>query len=143
MELLGCMTEAKTQKVLEKLTEHDDYDETQDNKPLYYLLRMQSAWITNVLHIAKPLDDKSFLVAFTDPLLKFPIQRQGPFQTEAPTEANGEVADMMLLTNNPITVMVVAYTNGSIHHYILGSVIEPQWVVRGRKSQDNWRTKVS
>lgn len=142
MELLGCMIEAKTQKLLEKLTEQDD-DENEDNRLLYYLLRMQSAWITNVLQIAKPLDENFLLVSFTGPLFKFSIQRQGPFRTEAPTESDGQVADMMLMPNDPVMIMVVAYTNGNIHHYILGSVIEPQWLVRGRRSQENWRNQAS
>ncbi|KAI8142425.1 hypothetical protein BJV82DRAFT_539839 [Fennellomyces sp. T-0311] len=141
LESLACVVEAKTSRVLEqyKLDQSDG-----ESKALYYLFRLQSQWISDLIASAKTADGDKITVRTTDSCIPFPIQRQGPFRVEGqPTKAGGqnEVSDMLFIRTEAANAIILAFTDGIIETHLLGSAVDPQWLMPNN-SNTEWETEL-
>lgn len=86
------------------------------------------SWINTLFQSAKKttLDGGSLLVRSDKNHSIYPVQRQGPFVTNE-GEKSGEATDMLYINADPVHVLVLAFTNGTVKNYIVGSDINAQW----------------
>ncbi|KAI9317468.1 hypothetical protein BX666DRAFT_1937523 [Dichotomocladium elegans] len=133
LETLACMVDAKTNRLLEERKSRDDNLEL---RALYYLLRLQSQWISDLVISSKEdravssIDPTIVTVCSRDSHVPFPVQRQGPFMINGESvEFGSEVGDLVLIKTDTANILVTAYTNGYIQTLLLGSDIDPQWLM--------------
>ncbi|KAI7879763.1 hypothetical protein K492DRAFT_208027 [Lichtheimia hyalospora FSU 10163] len=143
METLACVVEAKTQQLVEEINNDDD----SDAKALYYLLRLQSQWISDVIGSGRK--SKAAMVGGSDIVsicsrdssVPFPVQRQGPFKIQDNNQlvADSQVGDLIFISTQAANILVAAYTNGHVQSYLLGSEIDPQWLMPVQSRESDWK----
>ncbi|KAI9498516.1 hypothetical protein BDB00DRAFT_867663 [Zychaea mexicana] len=129
LETLACVVDAKTTRLLEQKMDNEN---DLESKALYYLLRLQSQWLGDLLESVTPVDGDNVAVKSNDACIPFPIQRQGPFRVEGKSQLNSnsnEVSDILFIKAEPANIIAMAYTNGKIKNHILESEIDPQWLM--------------
>lgn len=148
METLACVVEAKTQQLVKEINDNDDDDS--DAKALYYLLRLQSQWISDVIASGRKQrtavvgDSDIVSICSRDSSVPFPVQRQGPFKIEDDNQLKpgSEVGDLIFISTEAANILVAAYTNGDIQSYLLGSEIDPQWLMPIQARESDWKYEV-
>jgi hypothetical protein len=75
---------------------------------------------------------------------EYPVQRQGPFViNRTQILDNGiEAVDILYLNVEPIGVIALALNDGTVHNYILGSEIDPQWQMPVHHPTHKWQKDV-
>ena len=117
-------------------------DADSESKALYYLLRLQSQWIGDLMESTKPLDGNTVVVNSKDHCIPFDIQRQGPFRIEGQKDntSDGEVSDILFLKTEPANVIALAFSNGIITTYLLGTEVDAQWLMpRDSMDKADWK----
>lgn len=71
----------------------------------------------------------------------YPVQRQGPFVVSE-TSADGEVSDILYINYEPVHLLVVAATNGTVKNYMLCSDIDARWQIAPQSEESDNATKV-
>ncbi|KAG2224544.1 hypothetical protein INT45_004389 [Circinella minor] len=138
LESLACVIDAKTNRLLDqKLNDADS-----ESKALYYLLRLQSQWIGDLMESIKPLDGNTVVVNSKDHCIPFDIQRQGPFKVEGKKDNTscGEVSDILFLKTESANVIALAFSNGIIKTHLLGAQVDAQWLMPNDiKDKEDWK----
>lgn len=140
------VVDAKTQGLIGKMEEnHEETDEA-----YYFLLRLQSQWLSEVLEAAqdhreknpKTLDTEMATIHIRGGLIPFPVQRQGPFRCEESVafDPDHQVADILFLRSHPLKAIILAFTDGSVRNYILETDVDPQWKMP--RDATHWQRQV-
>lgn len=143
LETLACVIEAKTQQLVQEIKDDDD----SDAKALYYLLRLQSQWISDVIGSGRKTkaavtgDADLVSICSRDSSVPFPVQRQGPFRIENDNQlkSGSEVGDLIFISTEAANILVAAYTNGQVQSYLVGSDIDPQWLMPIQARESDWK----
>lgn len=146
LETLACVIEAKTQQLVQEIKDDDD----SDAKALYYLLRLQSQWISDVIGSGRKTkaavtgDADLVSICSRDSSVPFPVQRQGPFRIENDNQlkSGSEVGDLIFISTEAANILVAAYTNGQVQSYLVGSDIDPQWLMPIQARESDWKYEV-
>lgn len=148
LQALAFLTEAKTKFLIESC---NDGEADADKRANYYLLCLQSQWLSDLLASAKrhenPLlaaDSETVVIRSNETSIPYKVQRQGPVRIENDLEAlhdDFQVGDLLLTKTDAVSILSVAYTNGFVSNYLLGNDIEPQWVMPIREAKE-WQDEV-
>lgn len=125
------------------------YEQCKSNyKTLSYLFKLHSEWINTLYESAKvghgKLDNDSLTVISNENHVDYPVQRQGPFLINhtQPLENGVQTADLLYLNAEPVSVLALALTNGTVQNYILASEIDAQWQMPVKNAKDGWQKEL-
>ncbi|KAI8384616.1 uncharacterized protein BYT42DRAFT_563086 [Radiomyces spectabilis] len=150
MEGLACVAEAKINKLIqEQATKKEDNSHRQC---LSYLFRLQYQWIQDMLESNKEmrkdnpalLDNEKLSIDAEGSSVPFAPHRQGPFSVdndECLCE-DSHVSDMLFSRVQPVNILSVAYTNGTLKNFILGSEMDAQWRMPIEREEYPWQQQL-
>ncbi|KAI9025024.1 hypothetical protein CLU79DRAFT_745892 [Phycomyces nitens] len=139
METLGCIADAKMKKILAEGGEFQQLDD--DRQSLYYLQQLHYQWLDEMLkstvadrHNHPSLVDSSMInIQSNKCSLPFTVQRQGPFMVGRNSGDvfgdNVQVGDIQFIKSKASDILVMACTDGSVRNFLLGTEIDPQWLM--------------
>ncbi|KAF7720796.1 hypothetical protein EC973_006072 [Apophysomyces ossiformis] len=148
LESLSCIAYAKINYAEEK-AKKDNEDDPVD----IYLYRLQYQWIHDMLESAKKarkehatlIDGESVSVRSNMCSIPHQIQRQGPFKItqdeDQIMEEGAWVSDMVHIRSKPVDILAVAFSNGTVRNYVLGSGIDAQWLMPNDTTQP-WKREL-
>ncbi|CAO3642831.1 unnamed protein product [Mucor hiemalis] len=125
------------------------YEQCKSNyKTLSFLFKLHSEWINVLFESAKvghgKLDNDTLTVVSTDNHVYYPVQRQGPFLINhtQPLDNGVQTSDLLYLNADPVNVLALALTNGTVQNYILASEIDAQWQMPVKNAKDGWQKEL-
>ncbi|KAG1086183.1 hypothetical protein G6F42_021092 [Rhizopus arrhizus] len=141
LDHLACISDAKYQQA--KTASKPDH------KTLSHLFNLHSIWIDDLFQTAKIArrsnESDSLVVVSDEHHSQYPVLRQGPFvitHTE-PLKDGIEATDLLLINADPVYVLALGLTNGSIHNYLLSGEIDAQWRMPVANATHTWQKEAS
>ncbi|KAF1800095.1 hypothetical protein FB192DRAFT_1390036 [Mucor lusitanicus] len=137
LDNLACISDAKYQQAKSA--------SEPDHKTLSHLFNLHSIWIDDLFQTAKIArrsnESDSLVVVSDEHHSQYPVLRQGPFViTHTEPLSNGvEATDLLLINADPVYVLALGLTNGSIHNYLLSSEIDAQWRMPVANATHAWQ----
>ncbi|KAI9480466.1 MAG: nuclear pore component-domain-containing protein [Benjaminiella poitrasii] len=122
-----------------------------EHKTLSHLFSLHSSWINALFKSARiarktiASDNDSLVVSSDAQHNLYPVRRQGPFLINHTQLLNNgiEVVDLLLLNIEPVSCLVVALNNGTLHNFILGSEIDAQWQMPVNDAKSKWQKELA
>ncbi|KAL0088539.1 hypothetical protein J3Q64DRAFT_1875667 [Phycomyces blakesleeanus] len=140
METLGCVADAKMKMLLSKGKTFDQLDD--DHQALYYLQQLHYQWLDEMLKSTvvdrqnhPSLVDRSMInIQSNKCSLPFTVKRQGPFLTGGNFDGvldinTAQISDIQFIKSKASDILVVACTDGSVRNFLLGTQVDPQWLM--------------
>lgn len=142
---LSCIAYAKY--------EQSKKSDSEDSKTLSYLYHLQWSWVSALQQSAKitsknhktNLDADTLTVTSDADHNTYPVQRQGPFlvSQNVNLQAGAEATSILYINVSPLNIIALAFTDGTIHNYIVGSEVDPQWQMPMHNPKNPLQKKVS
>ncbi|KAI8975092.1 hypothetical protein BDF20DRAFT_876853 [Mycotypha africana] len=139
LDKLSCIADVKYEQA--------NASESKDHKSLAPLYNLQSKWINALLKSARiakrstlhTMDGDSLFVTNDSSQSKYKLQRQGPFKVNnnRGTSMDATVTDILYTNFDSINIISLAFTDGTVDNYILGSEIDAEWSIPVVTSKDS------
>ncbi|CEP12760.1 hypothetical protein [Parasitella parasitica] len=140
LDKLACVSNAKYQQA-KSAKEHD-------HKTLSHLFNLQSIWIDDLFQTAKIArrsnESDSLVVVSDEQHSQYPALRQGPFIISH-TQAldNGiEASDLLFINPEPVAILALGLTNGSVHNYLVSGEVDAQWQMPISNATHVWQKEL-
>lgn len=140
LDNLACISDAKYQQAKNATKS--------DHKTLSHLFNLHSIWIDDLFQtakIARRSNESDILVVVSDDKhSQYPVLRQGPFLiSHTQVLDNGiEASDLLFVNVDPVCVLALGLTNGSVHNYLLSGEIDAQWQMPIENATHTWQREV-
>ncbi|KAI8647071.1 hypothetical protein BD408DRAFT_479486 [Parasitella parasitica] len=140
LDNLACIVDVKYQQA--KSSEKHDF------KTLSHLFNLQSAWIDDLFQTAKIArrsnDSDSLVVVSDEQHSRYPTLRQGPFLIShtQPLDNGIEASDLLFINPEPVRVLALGLTDGSVHNYLLSGEVDAQWQMPVSSATHSWQKEL-
>ncbi|KAI8336018.1 hypothetical protein BD560DRAFT_360066 [Blakeslea trispora] len=148
LDNLACISDAKYEQAKSS--------SESEHRLLSHLFKLQSLWISTLFQSAKvsrhttaqnsaKIDNDMLTVTSSKSHSIHSVQRQGPFMiNHTDILANGvEPSNILYINADPVHILALAFNNGLVHNYILGSEIDPQWQLPNDKGSKEWEVELA
>ncbi|KAI8980930.1 hypothetical protein BDB01DRAFT_724658 [Pilobolus umbonatus] len=141
LENLSCISHAKYEQARRS--------DAHEHRYLSHLYSLQMDWIQRLLSTAKTssiiLEKDMVSITSNDSHISYPPRRQGPFSISHDNclMDGTQVVDILFTNSNPVHIITLALSNGTVRNYIIGSEIDAVWLFNTKKSKERWEKELN
>ncbi|OBZ88612.1 Nucleoporin nup82 [Choanephora cucurbitarum] len=148
LDNLSCISDAKYEQAKSS--------SESDHKLLSHLFKLQNLWVNALFQSAKiarhataqnstKADNDMLTVTSSKNHSLHSVQRQGPFMiSHTNILADGiEPSDILYINADTVHILALAFNNGLVHNYILGSEIDAQWQLPTSPNGKEWERELA